>query len=247
MCTFHVNPMWASHTEYSTVSFGGRTCGCQWLGGGWGCPVGGVQVFQGFVQLHVVRGRWLRLSAVSRVVGVCTQGGGIDFVTTNCEYVIRYGIIFSLYCRLWSGCLYTYSIYMLVSMCTHVSHTHVCIYVLYVYTCMYKKWYLYIKTINIVQYTPFVKQCGMPRWSCVVTPMEGSSNGCPALVSWVSFISIFLAVVSVYILLFVSCGFRIYITLVSMCIALWLGCQTICSNILSMHIYAWLIYAYMHG
>ena len=26
--------------------------------------------------------------------GVCTQGGGTDFVTTNCDYVIRYGIIF---------------------------------------------------------------------------------------------------------------------------------------------------------
>ena len=101
--------------------------------------MGRVQVFQGFVQLHVVRGRWLRLSAVSRVVGVCTQvGGGLtNFVTTNCEYVIRHGIIFSLYCRLQSGCLYTYSIYMLVSMCTHVSHTHMHICIIYVCMCVY--------------------------------------------------------------------------------------------------------------
>ena len=76
-------------------------------------------------------------------------------------------------------------------------------YYMCIHVCIYR-WYLYIKTINIVQYTPFVKQCGMPRWSCVVTPMEGSSNGCPALVSWVSFISIFLAVVSVYILLLLA-------------------------------------------
>ena len=137
-------------------------------------------------------------------------------------YVIRHGIIFSLYCRLRSGCLYTYSIYMLVSMCTHM-----CVYMYYIciHVCIYK-WHLYIKIIDIVQYKPFVGQCGVPRWSCMVTPVGGFSDGCPTLVSFI--FNIFGCGLYIYY----SC-FHMYCS--SICIALWLGCQTICSNILSMH------------
>ena len=60
---------------------GCKVCGCQWLDGG-RLPGGWGSGFSGFCVAVFVQGRWWRLSAVPRVVGVCTQGGGTNF----CNY-----------------------------------------------------------------------------------------------------------------------------------------------------------------
>ena len=118
---------------------------------------------------------------------------------------------------------------------TRLTHTRVYICIICVYM------YVYINDTCILDY----KHCSIYTirqavWYAMLV-LRGHSYG--GFLQWVSCSGL----VGQFHFYIFSCGFRIYITLVSMCIALWLGCQTICSNILSMHIYAWLIYAYMHG
>ena len=76
---------------------GCRVCGCQWLGGRgdvagrWGA------CFSWFCAVSGCLGELVEVIGCIKGSGGMHSGGRTDFVTTNCEYDIRYGIIFSLY------------------------------------------------------------------------------------------------------------------------------------------------------
>ena len=66
-------------------------------------------------------------STKARVVGYALKGGGTNFVTTNCEYVVRYGIICSLYIVDYGlvahvyvqPCMYTIMYTSMIQSCIH--------------------------------------------------------------------------------------------------------------------------------